>query len=54
MADTLCRHCGKRIVRVNYSRGPEWVHQPAGAAFEDGVHPYCHVTKAEPREANHG
>ena len=45
---TTCKHCGARIVSINYSTGPEWMHQPAGASFHDGVYRYCHKTRAEP------
>ena len=40
---STCRHCGKRIVLVDWSMGPGWTHQP-----EDGMHRYCHRTVAEP------
>lgn len=43
-----CKHCGERIVLINYSMGPSWTHQPAGASFQDGTHQYCHRTVAEP------
>ena len=43
---STCRHCGERIVLVNWSMGPGWTHQPAGASFQDGMHVYCHVTRA--------
>lgn len=46
--DVKCKHCDKRIVLINYSMGPSWTHQPAGASFQDGVHYYCHKTYAEP------
>lgn len=50
MSDT-CKHCGDRIVRTNDWAGrPSWTHQPAGAAFQDGQHTYCHITAAEPEE----
>ena len=48
MADICCRHCGRRITLVRYSGRDEWVHQPAGAAFADGQHTYCHLTRATP------
>lgn len=51
--EAVCINCKQRIVRVNYSNGPTWVHQPAGASFQDGVHIYCHVmiaTAADPGE----
>ena len=48
---STCRHCGKRIVLVNWSMGPGWTHQPEGASFQDGMHVYCHVTRA--RECRH-
>lgn len=47
---STCRHCGGRIVLVNYAMGPSWTHQPAGAAFQDGQHQFCHRTRAEPPE----
>ena len=43
---STCRHCGERIVLVNWSMGPGWTHQPEGAAFQDRQHVYCHVTRA--------
>lgn len=49
MAESTCRHCGQRIVLINYALGPSWVHQPTGAAFQDGVHEYCQITRAEPK-----
>lgn len=49
MSETDCRHCGHRIVCVNYLTGPAWTHQPAGASFQDGAHIYCHTTTAKPR-----
>ena len=48
MTSSTCRHCGKRIVKMNYTLGSQWTHQQAGAAFQDGVHEYCHLTRAEP------
>jgi len=47
---STCKHCGKRIVKVNYALGPTWVHQENGAAFSDGIHDYCRTTTAEPLE----
>jgi hypothetical protein len=46
-----CRHCGERIVLVNWSLGPGWTHQPAGAAFQDNIRDHCAVTVAEPVDA---
>ena len=46
--EVKCKHCGQRIVLVNYSMGRAWTHQPAGASFQDGAHQYCHRTIAEP------
>ena len=43
---STCRHCGERIVLVNWAMGPGWTHQPEDAAFQDGMHVYCHVTRA--------
>lgn len=46
-----CKHCGARIVRTNDWAGrPSWTHQPAGAAFMDYRHEFCHQTTAEPAE----
>jgi len=36
--NSTCRHCGKRIVRVNYSSGLSWTHQHESAAFQDDQH----------------
>lgn len=52
MAETTCKHCGQRIVWVNLSWRPGWAHQPAGAAFQDGQHTYCQITRAEPKTTN--
>ncbi len=46
--EDTCRNCWQRVVCVNFAMGPWWVHQPAGAAFGDGQHEYCHMTVAEP------
>ena len=54
MADTMGRHCGKRIVLVRWSSGPGWTHQPAGAPFQDGEHVYCHTKRAAPPEPQPG
>ena len=43
---STCRHCGERIVLVNWAMGPGWTHQPEDAAFQDGMHVYCQVTRA--------
>lgn len=48
MDEDTCRNCWQRVVLVTYSTGPTWVHQSAGAAFQDGRHRYCHTTVAEP------
>ncbi len=48
--ESVCKHCGQRIVRVRWSDGPGWTHQPAGASFQDHSHAYCHTTRAEPKE----
>lgn len=47
-----CRNCGARVVESGYrnSWSPRWVHQPEGAAFQDGQYEYCHTTRAEPAE----
>lgn len=45
---STCRHCGERIVLVNWALGPGWTHQPQGAAFMDGAHDLCARTVAEP------
>ena len=49
--ESTCTHCGSRIVLINWLTGPGWTHQPAGAAFQDGQHRYCHSTVATPRES---
>ena len=46
----LCRHCGARIVWVNWSCRPGWTHQPEGASFQGRQHDYCRTTRAEPKE----
>ena len=48
MDEDTCRNCWQRVVLVNFAMGPSWVHQPAGAAFQDGQHTYCHMTVAVP------
>ena len=45
--ENVCLHCGKRIVLVNFALGEKWVHQPAGAAFQDGQYEHCKITIAE-------
>jgi len=45
---SICKHCGARIVLVNFALGPEWMHQPAGSAFQDDMNQFCVQTKAEP------
>lgn len=40
---STCRHCGERIVLVNWSMGPGWTHQPEGAQDQ---HVYCHTSHA--------
>lgn len=47
---STCRHCGARIVWVNWSYRPGWTHQAEGASFQDRQHVYCHTTRAEPEE----
>ena len=49
-----CRHCGGRIVLVNWALGPRWTHQHSSAAFQDGIHEYCYLTVAEPVAALDG
>lgn len=48
----ICLHCLQRIVLVNFSLGPKWMHQPEGAAFQDGMYEYCHLSAAEPYKRN--
>lgn len=48
MDEDTCRNCWQRVVLVNFAMGPAWVHQPAGSAFSDGQHTYCHMTVAVP------
>lgn len=45
-AATTCQHCGQRIVLVNFALGPQWMHQPEGAAFSDSMTAYCQMTMA--------
>lgn len=45
----LCRHCGKRIIKVNTALGENWYHQPEGASNMDNVNMFCQVTIAEPQ-----
>ena len=52
MREWICAHCGERIVLVDYAMGPQWEHQPAGAAFADGRHQYCHLSVATPGPAS--
>jgi len=48
--EDYCKHCGHRIVRINFALGPRWVHQPYGASFNNGTFVYCQQTVAEPME----
>lgn len=48
--DYHCKHCAKRIVKVNFALGEKWVHQPAGASFQNGMYTSCQLTVAEPRD----
>lgn len=48
MKVSTCRHCGARIVLVNWALGPSWTHQPEGSAFQDDQHTHCRRTFAEP------
>lgn len=45
---SICKTCHKRIVKVNFALGEKWMHQDAGAAFEDGQYMFCHLSVAEP------
>lgn len=45
---STCRHCGGRIVRVEFAMGAKWMHQHSGAAFQDDMHWFCHKTVAGP------
>lgn len=45
---STCVHCGRRVVKKNYALGEKWVHQPAGAAFDDYVEEFCQRTVATP------
>lgn len=45
-----CKHCGRRIVLINYAFGLKWMHQPEEASFMDEVNLYCTTTVAEPEE----
>lgn len=44
----ICKHCRKRIVKINFASGEKWMHQPAGAAFQDDMREFCKITIAEP------
>lgn len=52
MSESTCAHCGDRVVLVNFSMGERWMHQPAGASFQDGQYEFCKVTVAEPVSGN--
>jgi len=49
-SESTCRHCGDRIILVNYALGPQWTHQPAGSSFLDNTQSFCAHTTAEPVE----
>lgn len=51
MNESVCKHCGQRIVLINYMDAQDWTHQPAGAAFNDRAHRPCHTTYASPPES---
>ena len=44
----VCKHCRKRIVKINTTMGETWYHQPPGASFMDQAERHCHVDLAEP------
>lgn len=44
-----CLNCGARVVVVNFALGPRWMHQPAGASFQDGMYEHCRSAVATPR-----
>lgn len=46
---STCKHCGERIVCLNFALGMKWMHQPEGAAFSI-LHEWCRRTYAEPEE----
>lgn len=47
-----CKHCGMRIVKVNFALGETWVHQVEGASGWDGQYQYCKTQAAEPESEN--
>lgn len=49
MSAETCRHCGQRIVLVNFALGASWRHQPSGSSFQDCMTEYCEQTTAAPR-----
>lgn len=46
--ESICKHCKKRIVLVNFALRSSWRHQPSGAAFSDGMYVSCQLSVAEP------
>lgn len=46
--EKTCKNCRKRIVKKNFSMGEKWMHQPAGASFDDHMYEFCKITVAEP------
>lgn len=45
-----CKHCGIRIVWVNFGWRPRWMHRPTGTSFYDGEYEFCHTLAATPEE----
>jgi hypothetical protein len=55
MSDVRCKHCGENIVLVeNTIFNPYWTHQPAGAAFMDGMYQACRLVCAAPPDNYEG
>lgn len=44
----VCKHCGKRIVLVNWALGRGWTHWQAEHSSINQAHEHCHLSVAEP------
>lgn len=46
-----CKHCLRPVMEVNYALDPRWMHYTPGAAFQDGLYEFCHLSVATPTDS---